>query len=396
MLRPKKYFVPGIIFLVVASLSAMTRSGLAESAAEECKSKPDGTSPPGSHWFYRINRADGRHCWYLGPHDKTKARSAVSEATSRGSSSSSKTRHQTASVESGFKDAPVDDASAPVQKNPAQTEPSRQPAASSAGSLGGATETQAEFAVRWPDPPSAPAFGASGSAVMSSSYAKRPAPTDLPQPPPSAVAEPVRAGLGSTGRFRPTVVTGTFALALLLAAAILKLARRPMRSRPMRSSRPARSWRPALSRRPDRWNSNLSERAAGWFGLCRQLAADLLKMAVRELKAAVRRHGSLSQKLMPSDRTLARTDPTHELKASLQQLMHDLRQAEAATEPPRKFEPDARHQLRLLLGKAAARRVELHSFSSEEGPGIAARDSRLSDPPSVEPLMRPRYLARAG
>jgi hypothetical protein len=224
---------------------------------------------------------------------------------------------------------------------------------------------------------------------MSSSYAKRPALADVPQPLPGAVAEPVRAELASTGRFRPTVVTGTFALALLLAAAILKLGRRP----------PIRSWRPAPSWRADRWHTlrrDLLESAAAWLDLCRQVAGDLFERARRELKAAaVRRHESLSQKLMRTDRTLARTDPTHELKASLQQLMHDLRQAEAATEPPQKFEPDPRHQLRFLLGKAAARRAELHRFSSEEGPEISAQDPCLSDSPLIEPLIGRRYFARA-
>jgi hypothetical protein len=218
---------------------------------------------------------------------------------------------------------------------------------------------------------------------MSSSYAKRPALADVPQSPPSAVAEPVRAGLASTARFRPTVVTGTFALALLLAAAILKLGRRPIRS-----------WRPAPSWRPDRWHSlrrDLLESAAAWLDFGRQVAADFFERAGRELKAAaVRCHESLSQKLMQTDRTLARTDPTHELKASLQQLMHDLRQAEAATEPPHKFEPDPRHQLRFLLGKAVARRAELHRFSSEEGPEVSTQDS-----PSIEPIIGRRYFARA-
>src|SRR3981081_4606579 len=34
-------------------------------AAEECPAKPNGPSPRGSHWFYRIDRANNRHCWYL-------------------------------------------------------------------------------------------------------------------------------------------------------------------------------------------------------------------------------------------------------------------------------------------------------------------------------------------
>src|SRR5262249_52893162 len=32
----------------------------------ECKAKPDSTAPSGSHWYYRVNRTDNRHCWFLG------------------------------------------------------------------------------------------------------------------------------------------------------------------------------------------------------------------------------------------------------------------------------------------------------------------------------------------
>lgn len=39
----------------------------AQGTADECLAKPGGTAPQGSHWYYRVNRADGRHCWYLGP-----------------------------------------------------------------------------------------------------------------------------------------------------------------------------------------------------------------------------------------------------------------------------------------------------------------------------------------
>jgi hypothetical protein len=35
-------------------------------AAEECRPKPGSTAPSGSRWVYRINRADHRHCWFLG------------------------------------------------------------------------------------------------------------------------------------------------------------------------------------------------------------------------------------------------------------------------------------------------------------------------------------------
>jgi hypothetical protein len=34
-------------------------------AAPECLAKPDRTAAPGSHWYYRIDRATQRQCWYL-------------------------------------------------------------------------------------------------------------------------------------------------------------------------------------------------------------------------------------------------------------------------------------------------------------------------------------------
>ena len=41
------------------------RAQTAPATADECLAKPNGPSPRGSHWFYRIDRANNRHCWYL-------------------------------------------------------------------------------------------------------------------------------------------------------------------------------------------------------------------------------------------------------------------------------------------------------------------------------------------
>jgi hypothetical protein len=56
----------------------------AQGAADECLAKPGGTAPQGSHWYYRVNRADGRHCWYLGPEgQKVRARAREAEPPAR-------------------------------------------------------------------------------------------------------------------------------------------------------------------------------------------------------------------------------------------------------------------------------------------------------------------------
>src|ERR1700716_3121735 len=41
------------------------RAQTAPAAADECLAKPNGPSPRGSPWVFRIDRANNRHCWYL-------------------------------------------------------------------------------------------------------------------------------------------------------------------------------------------------------------------------------------------------------------------------------------------------------------------------------------------
>jgi hypothetical protein len=49
----------------VAMTGSPVRAQTAPAAAEECLAQPSGPSPHGSHWYYRIDRASNRHCWYL-------------------------------------------------------------------------------------------------------------------------------------------------------------------------------------------------------------------------------------------------------------------------------------------------------------------------------------------
>src|SRR5262249_57585971 len=49
--------------------------------AEDCLAGPNGASPPGRHWYYRIDRASHRKCWYLG--ELNKRREAAQTNTRR-------------------------------------------------------------------------------------------------------------------------------------------------------------------------------------------------------------------------------------------------------------------------------------------------------------------------
>src|SRR5215472_3315867 len=48
-----------------AAILATGHSSLGETKGDECRAKPDGSSPAGLHWYYRVDRANNRHCWYL-------------------------------------------------------------------------------------------------------------------------------------------------------------------------------------------------------------------------------------------------------------------------------------------------------------------------------------------
>jgi hypothetical protein len=74
-------FVPALLAGVVAgtNLAAMTdlraqvlttaaeaaTSQATQAAADSCLSAPQGATPSGSHWYYRIDRVTKRQCWYL-------------------------------------------------------------------------------------------------------------------------------------------------------------------------------------------------------------------------------------------------------------------------------------------------------------------------------------------
>jgi len=63
---PRQILGPAILVSLLAMLLLTARSDRAR-AADECGAGPVGTAPPGSHWYYRLDRPTHAHCWYLGP-----------------------------------------------------------------------------------------------------------------------------------------------------------------------------------------------------------------------------------------------------------------------------------------------------------------------------------------
>ena len=59
-------FVSAIFASLIAGAALTTVSHGAVPAADDCLAAPKGETPSGGHWYYRIDRATKRHCWYLG------------------------------------------------------------------------------------------------------------------------------------------------------------------------------------------------------------------------------------------------------------------------------------------------------------------------------------------
>jgi len=62
MVRQKILPAAMLAVLPAAVLAAL----FAKAAADECRTRPGLSASPGKHWYYRVNRSDKQHCWYLG------------------------------------------------------------------------------------------------------------------------------------------------------------------------------------------------------------------------------------------------------------------------------------------------------------------------------------------
>jgi hypothetical protein len=54
---------------MVPATAALSASPTIVQAAEECRATPGPTAPAGSRWYFRVNRAEHRRCWFLRSRD---------------------------------------------------------------------------------------------------------------------------------------------------------------------------------------------------------------------------------------------------------------------------------------------------------------------------------------
>ncbi|MGN6750379.1 MAG: hypothetical protein ACTHJS_17480 [Xanthobacteraceae bacterium] len=201
--------------LIPAALLVTGHSSLGEAKGDDCKAKPEGTAPAGLHWYYRVDRANSRHCWYL--HEQGMRVHSLGHTTVRDADARNDTVPEN------------DTAGEQVWKMPAVI--GGRPAESEQAPMA-AEQQSAAFATRWVDLPKSVDLNARDSVSASNGYApERRVDNRQEELPPawsnvSATTGDVRQDTGTPTSFGSISLAGAVILALLLVSeAFIRFAR---------------------------------------------------------------------------------------------------------------------------------------------------------------------------
>ncbi len=201
--------------LIPAVILVTGHSSLGEAKGDECRTKPDGSAPAGLHWYYRVERASNRHCWYL--HEQGMRVHSLINAVSRRSEIGDEplARDDAASEQDG-KALPV--TGAPTSRYERSQTVAEPPAV--------------DFTARWVDLPKSVDLNTREVVAESNGYAaERDAENAQEQLPPtwtsaSAVSGEVRQSAATKTNFGSISLAGAVILALLLMSeALVRFAR---------------------------------------------------------------------------------------------------------------------------------------------------------------------------
>jgi hypothetical protein len=327
--------LPTILIILPSSVFLLLAHPGAGKAAAQCNTRPSSSAPQGTHWYYRINSADNRRCWFLSS-EGNKVRSHARELISREPSPSPAPQHGNEPAR------PTAPQTRPALAASAQMPPAKTRPADTAFTQSSMPQRAIamNFAARWPDRSEFTNVNVSEPAVMSNSYADLPGATDAED------ELPFRSFDSETGPRQQNPAGETAFQSVLFAAALglvsltvvgggFELARRA--GQPFLRA----SWR-AVAGRPD---------------LLRRMRADLTNLtdsSPLQERYAVRRGAKL-------------TDPVQDLKASLSELMGDLRRATAASYSPRSFAPPARQMHERITDKNQVSLDAHFGFARDDG-----------------------------
>ena len=231
-------FASAILVGVLASFPLSTVFDGAASAADSCVTEPTGATPQGKHWFYRIERVTGRHCWYLRDEDEQPARAAAPETTTPAKTPS---RNTELLAPDSLADTRAELPAQPPVAQDAAAQRNLKPAQDVTGTAPSNDGLQAPAAAAGSDPSRAiPLLGP----PPETSAATAGNPSDATAAPPAVVAAPTAVptdrNMGSLQKLL-LVAFGALALAGLIGSAVYRLAAVRRRAGLQRDRRPPRA-----------------------------------------------------------------------------------------------------------------------------------------------------------
>jgi hypothetical protein len=319
MLKPT--ILSSLLVLVPATIVLTSHSSIAGSTADECRTTPGTSAPSGQHWYYRVDRTNDRHCWYL--HAQGLQIHSQTNVTLRDS------QDENAAAQAGQAPSPIVTIQpAPAERRGILRTPSETPALeASPGEHPGL-----EFSARWIDLPRSIDLNTRALTAGSNGYAAEPTAANAEEqlPPRLSIVS------GEDGAVGPDSTTeqkfGSISLAgsalllvlLLLSEGIVRLAR----------TSAAKAWHQSIRAR-------------------------LSKIDGSTLVSAPSRH---------PDRRVAPSGDARRLGTGLHELRRVLRRADAGLRPSRSFAPSRSMFRKHVRAKSAFQRLKARSFSPRWAP----------------------------
>jgi hypothetical protein len=360
---PGMKILSAILIMVPATVLLTAEVSFGEPAAEPCKASPGGAAARGMHWYYRVNRATNKHCWYLGPVGHLKSHATLATASSdspparkvnAADADNAASAQATAADSSEPATPPLDDAR--TQPSPTQTASAQafttqalpaQALPVARAATADAAAGDPHFGARWPENlPNAEELEQGEQAPAGNSTAeRRDADASAQLPSGRAGTKAGRAAPASSGETALSYfsIAGIFLIPLLLAAGwIAKIAREsegsiiPDRLRAMAQGLLRRRRREAFSEEHfDEASFDEAEFDEAAFDEAIFEEDEACEPAAL-VGSAPPISPALSGRRADADwRARTPTDPAQDLKRSLTELMHDLRRAAGPDETAR-------------------------------------------------------------
>jgi len=230
--------------LAGAPLTTASHSAPAPAEAEKCLAGPKGTPPQGGHWYYRVERATKRHCWYIGDEKEKVARAAPAISSASADSASPASPPKNAAAQRTIADARAELPLPQMQVEPETNSTGQRAAATAANAAGTDTNQRANvwdtntqssvIASRWPESSgvSPSASPAPAPATYQSAATVQPDAADVVEAPAPAIA-PVTLAAADSSAARQTgsiqtlllVIIGALSLAGLMGSVIFRFGR---------------------------------------------------------------------------------------------------------------------------------------------------------------------------